>query len=108
MLTFNCWTSYFNINTNIYVFYFLANHHVTKTIEITRVNLFNIITQYRAIFNDEESMPASLKNEVNENIIFFTWINDKVFTFTIYSLNLFLNGLSLYLFILDCRFPCDT
>lgn len=58
------------------------NHHLTKTVEITRVNLFNIITQYRAIFNDEESMPiSSLKNEINENIIFYTWINDRIADF---------------------------
>lgn len=58
---------------------FLATHHLSKTIEITRVNLFNIITQYRAIFNDEESTPGSLlRQEVNENMIFFTWVNDKV------------------------------
>lgn len=53
----------------------LAAHHLSKTIEITRVNLFNIITQYRAIFNDDESF---LRQEVNENMIFFTWVNDKV------------------------------
>jgi len=57
---------------------------LSKTIEITRVNLFNIITQYRAIFNDEESTPASLlRQEVNENMIFFTWVNDKVVDLTV-------------------------
>lgn len=60
------------------------NHHLTKTVEVTRVNLFNIITQYRAIFNDEESMPiSSLKHEINENIIFYTWINDRIADFLI-------------------------
>ncbi|XP_050308003.1 conserved oligomeric Golgi complex subunit 8 [Anthonomus grandis grandis] len=55
------------------------NHHLTKTIEITRVNLFNIITQYKAIFNDDESMSnTSLRNDVNPNIIFYTWINDRI------------------------------
>ncbi|XP_066147093.1 conserved oligomeric Golgi complex subunit 8 [Euwallacea fornicatus] len=59
-----------------------ANHHLSKTIEITRVHLFNIITQYRAIFSDDESMPFSaLKNEINENIIFFTWVNNKISDF---------------------------
>ncbi|KAJ8942524.1 hypothetical protein NQ318_005228 [Aromia moschata] len=60
-----------------------VNHHLTKTIEITRVNLFNIITQYRAIFNDDEHGPLStIKNQnVNQNVIFYSWINDKIFEF---------------------------
>lgn len=59
---------------------FLANHHLTKTIEVTRVNLFNILTQYRAIFNDDEHSPLSLgsTHSINQNIIFYTWIRDKV------------------------------
>lgn len=58
----------------------LATHHLNKTIEVTRVNLFNIATQYKAIFNDDEHSPlASVKSQnVNQNVIFFCWINDKV------------------------------
>ncbi|KAL3265237.1 hypothetical protein HHI36_009451 [Cryptolaemus montrouzieri] len=50
-----------------------VNHHLSKIIEVTRVNLFNIITQYKAIFNDDEHSPlGTLKNnEVNQNVIFF-------------------------------------
>lgn len=57
-----------------------ANHHLYKTIEITRVNLFNIVTQYRAVFNDDDHGPLmSIKSStVNQNVIFFSWINDKV------------------------------
>ncbi|EFA02659.1 conserved oligomeric Golgi complex subunit 8 [Tribolium castaneum] len=60
-----------------------ANYHLNKTIEVTRVNLFNIITQYRAIFNDDEHSPlASIKSQqVNQNVIFFTWIRDKISDF---------------------------
>jgi hypothetical protein len=60
-----------------------ATHHLNKTVEVTRVNLFNIITQYRAIFNDDEHSPlASIKSQqVNQNVIFFTWIRDKISEF---------------------------
>ncbi|KAJ8919495.1 hypothetical protein NQ315_002116 [Exocentrus adspersus] len=60
-----------------------VGHHLTKTIEVTRVNLFNIVTQYRAIFNDDEHGPlASLKMQnVNQNVIFFSWIKDKISEF---------------------------
>lgn len=44
------------------------------------MNLFNIATQYKAIFNDDEHSPlATGKNQnVNHNVIFFSWIKDKV------------------------------
>ncbi|KAJ3657885.1 hypothetical protein Zmor_009661 [Zophobas morio] len=60
-----------------------ATYHLNKTVEVTRVNLFNIITQYRAIFNDDEHSPlASIKSQqVNQNVIFFTWIRDKISEF---------------------------
>lgn len=59
---------------------FLASFHLNKTIEITRVNLFNIVTQYRAIFNDDEHGPlvAVRTQNLNQNAIFFSWIKDKV------------------------------
>ncbi|XP_018327436.1 conserved oligomeric Golgi complex subunit 8 [Agrilus planipennis] len=58
-------------------------HHLTKTIEVTRVNLFSIVTQYKAIFNDDEHGPlASPRNQLtNCNIIFFSWISDRVSIF---------------------------
>ncbi|KAH1019577.1 hypothetical protein HUJ04_009371 [Dendroctonus ponderosae] len=59
-----------------------VDHHLTKTVELTRINLFNIITQYRAIFSDGESVPtSSLKGVINENMIFFTWINARISDF---------------------------
>lgn len=56
---------------------------MNKTIEVTRVNLFNIITQYKAIFNDDEHSPfATVKSQsVNQNVIFFSWIKDKISQF---------------------------
>lgn len=56
-----------------------ANHHLTKAIEVTRVTLFNIITQYRAIFNDDEHSPlADNTDNVNQNLLFYSWVKDKV------------------------------
>lgn len=52
-----------------------AQQHLIKTIEVTRVNLFNIITQYRAIFLDDVT-----KNEstFEANKIFHSWLHDRV------------------------------
>ncbi|KAF5280504.1 hypothetical protein FQA39_LY18049 [Lamprigera yunnana] len=59
-----------------------ANHHLNKTIEVTRVNLFGIITQYKAIFNDDDQGSGMYKrSNVNENVIFFSWIRDRICEF---------------------------
>lgn len=69
------------------MFFFVATHHLNKTIEITRVNLFNIVTQYRAVFNDDDqSALASSKGEnVNRYLIFLGWIRDKVCYLTFFN-----------------------
>ncbi|ALC39317.1 CG6488 [Drosophila busckii] len=64
-----------------------AQQHLTKTIEITRINLFNIITQYRAIFPDEEGLGklASLKPlqgvSCNGDRLFQAWLHNKINAF---------------------------
>ncbi|KAK4887329.1 hypothetical protein RN001_003600 [Aquatica leii] len=60
-----------------------ANYHINKTIEVTRVNLFSIITQYKAIFNDDDHSSTILNKQhnVNENVIFFSWIRDRIHEF---------------------------
>lgn len=60
-----------------------ASHHLNKTIEITRINLFSIINQYRAIFNDDEHSPmnAARNKDVNENLIFYSWLQEKISAF---------------------------
>ncbi|XP_063237017.1 conserved oligomeric Golgi complex subunit 8 [Bacillus rossius redtenbacheri] len=59
-----------------------ANQHLSKTIELTRIHLFNIVTQYRAIFSDEDPiMPSSKEQNVNEVLIFYSWLTEKVSQF---------------------------
>jgi hypothetical protein len=46
--------------------------HLTKTIEITRVHLFNIVTQYKAVFDEESS------KDPNSNLMFDSWLHEKI------------------------------
>ena len=48
-----------------------------KTIEACRVHMFDIITQYKAIFSDEDS----LSSETSETILFHSWVQKKVSQF---------------------------
>ncbi|XP_063801985.1 conserved oligomeric Golgi complex subunit 8 isoform X3 [Pseudophryne corroboree] len=57
--------------------------HLTKTIESCRVNLFDVITQYRAIFSDEDPLllPLTGTLPVSEGAIFHGWVLQKVSDF---------------------------
>ncbi|EDV58893.1 conserved oligomeric Golgi complex subunit 8 [Drosophila erecta] len=62
-----------------------AQQHLSKTIEITRINLFNIITQYRAIFPEEEATAKTQSSlrplqgvSCNGDRLFQAWLHNKI------------------------------
>ncbi|XP_012523218.1 conserved oligomeric Golgi complex subunit 8 [Monomorium pharaonis] len=57
------------------------NLHITKTIELSRIHLFNIITQYKAMFNDDELIIPGRDLTLNESAIFYHWLEEKISQF---------------------------
>lgn len=60
--------------------------HLLRTVEVTRVCLFNIITQYRAIFLEDEPSPKSdmvATVNVESSKIFHSWLHEKIDEFLI-------------------------
>ncbi|XP_019360905.1 PREDICTED: conserved oligomeric Golgi complex subunit 8, partial [Gavialis gangeticus] len=55
--------------------------HVAKTVEACRVHLFDVVTQYRAIFSDEEPLLPTSEPAVTESAIFHGWVLQKVAEF---------------------------
>ena len=60
-------------------------HHISKTIEEYRIHLFDIITQYRAIFSDDEMsstgstyLGQQRDSANNESRLFYCWLQQKI------------------------------
>ncbi|XP_011502345.1 PREDICTED: conserved oligomeric Golgi complex subunit 8 [Ceratosolen solmsi marchali] len=56
-----------------------TNAHLTRTIELSRIHLFNIVTQYKAIFNDYLTFDRG--STINDSAIFYQWLKEKVLLF---------------------------
>ena len=57
--------------------------HLTKTMELLRVNLFDIVTQYRSIFSDDTDHLASVtaantEEKFDNRLLFTSWLSRKV------------------------------
>ena len=61
--------------------YIPAYLHITKSIEMYRVHLFDIVTQYKAIFPDDDSILAGIHGNSERQVdgsLFSNWLNSKV------------------------------
>ena len=57
---------------------FLAYQHLSKMIEVSRVYLFDIMTQYRAIFPDDDPFFIGQNSDPLLGGLFYKWVNEKV------------------------------
>jgi hypothetical protein len=56
-------------------------HHISKTVEASRVHLFDIITQYRAIFTDDDLLLSVSDDRTGDSNLFHGWVVQKVSQF---------------------------
>lgn len=63
-----------------------AYHHISRTIEVSRVHLFDILTQYRAIFPDDDSAYHGTATSTHlDGALFYTWLGSKVIMYVDYK-----------------------
>jgi hypothetical protein len=57
--------------------------HLSRTLELTRVHLFDIVTQYRALFSDEDPLMGSygVPSPASHRLLFSTWLESKISQF---------------------------
>lgn len=56
--------------------------HLSKTLELTRVHLFDIVTQYRALFSDDDPLAfGASANLTTHRVMFSTWLDSKISQF---------------------------
>ena len=55
-----------------------AYQHLSKTIEASRVHLFDIMTQYRAIFPDDDPLIIGQSSGSLLRGFFYQWVNENV------------------------------
>ncbi|XP_067941532.1 conserved oligomeric Golgi complex subunit 8-like [Watersipora subatra] len=55
-----------------------AYTHLAKVIELSRVHLFDIITQYRAIFTDDDPLVKQTSSGPRESQLLQSWVQRKV------------------------------
>lgn len=51
------------------------NHHLGKTIELSRVNIFNIVTQYKAVFTEDEVIG---RQDDPKSSFFHMWLSRNI------------------------------
>lgn len=54
---------------------FTETQYLSTVIDLTRVNIFNVATQYRAVFTDDEVMTK--QNDMKYSV-FYSWLNKRV------------------------------
>ena len=70
--------------TNFHKFYIFRDdpyEHLSKTLELTRVHLFDIVTQYRALFSDDDPLSYAGSNPTTHRVMFSTWLDSKISQF---------------------------
>ncbi|KAH9499409.1 conserved oligomeric Golgi complex component [Bulinus truncatus] len=58
--------------------------HINKIIEVSRIHLFDIMTQFRAIFSDEDPLISTGKEDlIHESSLFHSWVLHKISQFVV-------------------------